>query len=405
MTLLTIENLSVRFPTGPAVESLSLSVGSGESIGLVGESGSGKTQTALAIMGLVDRSAEVRGSIRLGEDELVGANSKLLRRVRARRVAMIFQDPSAALNPYRRVGDQLADIVTWHELAHGKAAREKVLGLLEKTGLPDPSTQYRRYPHQLSGGMRQRVMIAAALVAEPDIIIADEPTTALDVTVQAQILSLLLELRRETGVSLLLITHDLGVIANASDRLLVMHDGRVIEEGPTAAVFAEPQHEQTARMLAAVRSPRRFAPDMRSGQRRPVLDLDSVSVRYPTRQGIFRRHSIVALQPLRLTLRPGETVAVVGESGSGKTSLARAVLGLVAPDTGTVSYLGSQLAPTLKARKHAERKHLTLVFQDPVASLNPAMRVELIVAEPLSVQRGDLSPAERADAVRAVLAR
>ncbi|MEM7502705.1 MAG: oligopeptide/dipeptide ABC transporter ATP-binding protein, partial [Pseudomonadota bacterium] len=190
-----------------------------------------------------------------------------------------------------------------------------------------------------------------------------------------------------------------------SDRLLVMHDGRVIEEGPTAAVFAEPQHEQTARMLAAVRSPRRFAPDMRSGQRRPVLDLDSVSVRYPTRQGIFRRHSIVALQPLRLTLRPGETVAVVGESGSGKTSLARAVLGLVAPDTGTVSYLGSQLAPTLKARKHAERKHLTLVFQDPVASLNPAMRVEQIVGEPLSVQRGDLSPAERADAVRAVLAR
>ena len=405
MTLLTIENLSVRFPTGPAVESLNLSVGAGESIGLVGESGSGKTQTALAIMGLVDRSAEVGGSIRLGEDELVGANGKLLRRVRARRVAMIFQDPSAALNPYRRVGDQLADIVTWHELAHGRAAREKVLGLLEKTGLPDPDTQYRRYPHQLSGGMRQRVMIAAALVAEPDIIIADEPTTALDVTVQAQILSLLLELRRETGVSLLLITHDLGVIANASDRLLVMHEGRVIEEGSTEAVFAEPQHEQTARMLAAVRSPRRFAPDMRSGQRRPVLDLDNVSVRYPTRQGIFRRHSIVALQPLRLTLRPGETIAVVGESGSGKTSLARAVLGLEAPDTGTVSYLGSQLAPTLKARKHAERKHLTLVFQDPVASLNPAMRVEQIVAEPLSVQRGDLSPAERADAVRTVLAR
>lgn len=405
MTLLNVKDLSIRYPSGTAVESVDLNIGAGESIGLVGESGSGKTQTALAIMGLVGRSADVRGSIRLGDDELVGAKGKLLRRIRARRIAMIFQDPSAALNPYRRIGDQLTDIVVWHDLARGKQARAKVLGLLEKTGLPDVELQYRRYPHQLSGGMRQRVMIAAALVAEPDIIIADEPTTALDVTVQAQILRLLKTLRRETGVSLLLITHDLGVIANTSDRILVMHQGRIVEEGSTEDVFARPAHEQTARMLAAVQSQRCVAPNMRSEERRPVLDLADVSVRYPTRRGVFRRHDVVALQPLSLRLRPGETVAIVGESGSGKTSLARAVLGLVAPDTGTVSYLGSALAPTLKGRKHAERKHLALVFQDPVASLNPAMRVAQIVAEPLRVQRPELSAAERADAVRAVLAR
>ncbi len=405
MTLLAVKDLRVRFPDAEAVSGLSFSIGAGESVGLAGESGSGKTQTALAVLGLNDRSARVSGSIVLDDIELIGARQKTLRAVRARRVSMVFQDPLAALNPYRRVGDQLDDIVVEHKLCRHAERRRRVLELLERTGLTDPERQAASFPHQLSGGMRQRVMIAAALVAQPKLLIADEATTALDATLQAQILALLEELRRETGVSLLFITHDLGVIAQACDRLLVLHKGRIVEEGLTRNVFREPRHPQTERMLAGARGADRLAPDMLSEQRRPLLNVAGLSVDYPVRRGVFSTRRLQALKPLDVTLRPGETLAVIGESGSGKTSLARAVLGLVAPATGTVSYVGDTLAADLKQRQRSERRHLQLVFQDPAGSLNPSMRVAEIVAEPLAIHRRELDRHGRAEEVSKLLER
>ena len=405
MTLLTVNELSVRFPAAEAVSGLSFSIGAGESVGLAGESGSGKTQTALAILGLNDGTAQISGSIVLDGTELIGAREKTLRAVRARRVSMVFQDPLAALNPYRRIGDQLDDIVKEHKLCRRPERRRRVLDALERMGLTDPERQASSFPHQLSGGMRQRVMIAAALIAEPKLLIADEPTTSLDATLQAQILALLEDLRRETGVSLLFITHDLGVVAQACDRLMVLHQGRIVEEGVTRSVFNEPQHRQTERMLDGARGAERLAPDMLSEQRRPMLDVAGLSVSYPVRKGAFSTRRLQALKPLDITLRPGETLAVIGESGSGKTSLARAVLGLIPPATGTVSFLGDPLGPDLKQRTRNERRHLQLVFQDPAGSLNPSMRVAEIVAEPLAIHRRELSREDAEEEVAKLLAR
>ena len=405
MTLLDIKELSVTFPRAAAVRGVSFSIEAGESVGLAGESGSGKTQTALAILGLNDRSAELSGSIRLDGTELIGAPQKTLRSVRARRVSMVFQDPLAALNPYRRIGDQLEDIVAQHRVCRRTERRLRVLELLERTGLTDPVRQAASFPHQLSGGMRQRVMIAAALIAQPQLLIADEATTALDATLQAQILALLTDLRRETGVSLLFITHDLGVIAQACDRLLVLEQGQVVEDGPTPEVFGAPQHPKTQRMLTGARGALRLAPDMQSDRRRTLLNLNGLGVDYSVRRGAFTLGRLQALQPLDVGLRPGETLAVIGESGSGKTSLARAVLGLIEPSAGTVSYLGNTLSAALKRRPRRDRRHLQLVFQDPAGSLNPSMRVTDIVAEPLAVHRRELDRKGQAEAVAMLLTR
>lgn len=409
MTLLSVTGLTIRYPRlpQPVVDNLSFSITKGESVGLVGASGSGKTQTALAIMGLLHDNAQTTGSIRYAEQELVGASQRELNKVRGRRIAIVFQDPGTALNPYLRIGTQLRQIVLQHRLAAGAEANQCVVQMLAKTGLPDPQRQFDAYPHQLSGGMRQRVMIASALLGEPELLIADEPTTAIDATVQVQILALLRELRKDTNTALLLITHDLGVVAGNCDRMLVLHDGRLLEKGPTQAVFANPAHERTRRMLKAVTKESARAAEFLGGDRKPALEIEGLAVSYiePRTDRFWGKTELVAVQPLSVGIRPGETVAIVGESGSGKTSLARAILGLVQPRDGTVQLFGRNLSAQLRERSNTERRRLQLVFQNPAASLNPAMRLKAVIAEPLKIHEPELDARERDSRVTQMLKR
>lgn len=412
MNLLQVEGLRIHYPEAPrpVVADLCFSLNAGDSLGLVGESGSGKTQTALGIMGLLPTRARVQGSVRFDGSELVGKGNKLLNRFRARRIAMIFQDPMLALNPYRKIGDQLRPVLLEHRIARRGEAWDDAIALLARVGLPDPERQFRSYPHQMSGGMRQRAMIALALAGQPDVLIADEPTTSLDVTVQAQILNLLHDLREQSGIALMLITHDLGVVAENCERMLVMHVGRTLEQGRTTAVFQNPSHEHSRKMIeTAVRihAPVRIdAPALIAGP--PLLCIKDVSVSFRAMTGIgrWRRPTLTAVRSIGMELMAGETLAVVGESGSGKTTLARAIVGLLPLDHGTIAFLGTKLAASAAARPLAVRRKMQMVFQDPVASLNPAMKVRDIVAEPVRLLEPGLSGAERnervADRLRSV---
>ena len=405
MSLLDIENLTIRYPDGKhaAVSNLSLSIDKGEALGIVGESGSGKTQTAMAVMGLLPANAEARGSIRFDGEELLGAKPETLNRFRACRMSMIFQDPRTALNPYVRIGEQLRRILIEHGIGTRAEARRRTLNMLRRVGLPDPERQYRSFPHQLSGGMRQRAMIGAALLAEPELIIADEPTTALDVTVQAQILRLIRELRAESNTALLLITHDLGVIAGNSERLLVLDKGELVEAGSTARIFTSPQAPRTRELLSAVSrlDAELMVQPLEAGAPN-VLEVRNLGVSFAERSKALR---LTALRPMSLELRRRETLAVVGESGSGKTSLARAVLGLIATDSGSVSYLGQPVSRIVKERPNTVRRNLQMVFQDPLASLNPALSIRDIVGEPLHIHEPGMSASSIAEAVADMLER
>ena len=386
MSLLRVDSLGVRYREEVAVDDVSFSVNVGESVGLVGESGSGKTQTALAILGLLPRNADVRGSITFDGKELQGAAERELDQVRAQRISIVFQDPMLALNPYLRIGKQISRILTVRGRSKS-AADVSVLEMLRAVGLPDPRRQSQAFPHQLSGGMRQRAMIASALITEPDLLIADEPTTALDVTVQAQILDLLDAIRKDTA--LLLITHDLGIVAGHCERMLVLENGRLIESGPTRELFRAPQHAHTKAMLAAAPTLERSdLPAVPSSE--IVLDVDGAEVSF-AEQGHGQLH---AVRDVDLQLKRGETLAIVGESGSGKSSLVRAILGLIPARAGTVSFCGEQLSLDAKARAASTRRDLQLVFQDPVGSLNPQMRVIDVVREPLLVHENNLSRSE-----------
>lgn len=398
MSLLDVDKLTIRYGDTVAVDELSFSIAAGESVGLVGESGSGKSQTALAMLGLLPVNAQTSGSISFADTELLTAKERVLDTLRAEHIAIVFQDPMQALNPYVRIGRQLRRILLQHGLTSGKAADDRVMQMLRRVGLPDPGRQFQAYPHQLSGGMRQRVMIASALLAEPELLIADEPTTALDVTVQAQILELLEEVRKET--TLLLITHDLGIVAGHCERMLVLEKGRLVEAGSTQELFAAPQHKHTKALLAAApRVDRADFPQPVSGK--AVLAIEHASVRYRER-GHGELH---AVRDVDLTVRAGETLAVVGESGSGKSSLVRAALGLVPMHSGRVSYLGKMLDGQAEARAIDVRRDLQLVFQDPAGSLNPQMRVAAIVGEPLSVHEPGVAAPARRERVAGALSR
>ncbi len=396
MSLLEVENLSVRYEDVAVVNAVSFKVRRGESVGIVGESGSGKSQTALALLGLLPANATMSGSIRFDGKEIANASARQLNRVRGRRIGIVFQDPMQALNPYMRVGKQLRQILLQHNLARGGEAEAKVIAMLRRVGLPDPEAQYRAYPHELSGGMRQRVMLASALICEPDLLIADEPTTALDVTVQAQILDLLEELRDDTA--LLLITHDLGIVAGRCERLLVFEDGMLIESGATTSVFSSPENAHTKRLLAAtLRTDRGDIPEPVTGS--TVLGVDNAAVSYRD----ATRHRLVAVTDVSLTLRKGETIAIVGESGSGKSSFVRALLGLIPMQRGKVVYAGEPLEGPVQSRTLSQRRDLQLVFQDPASALNPSMRVSAIVSEPLLANSPTLSATDRSDRVLAML--
>ena len=396
MSLLDVSGLTIRYGEQTVVDGVDLFVERGESVGLVGESGSGKSQSALAILGLLPARAQVSGSIEFDGQQILGADAGLLDGLRARRIGIVFQDPMQALNPYLRVGAQLRQVLLAHGLANRQTADARVTEMLARVGLPDPERQLRAYPHELSGGMRQRVMIASALIAEPDLLIADEPTTALDVTVQAQILDLLEEIRDNTA--LLLITHDLGIVAGHCEHMIVLENGRPVEVGPTTSVFASPRHEHTKALLdAALRVDRGSSPAPVDG--RTLLAVDKACVRYRARGAA----PLEAVNDVSFAVRQGETGAVVGESGSGKSSLVRAMLGLVPMASGTVVYAGEPLEGPVQHRARALRRDLQLVFQDPASALNPPMRVQEIVAEPLRVHERGMASRERADRVVAIL--
>ncbi len=396
MSLLDVTGLTIRYDDQTVVDGVDLFVERGESVGLVGESGSGKSQSALAVLGLLPARAEISGSVEFDGRQILGADEAVLDSIRAQRIGMVFQDPMQALNPYLRIGAQLRQILLAHGLADRADVGARVIRMLQRVGLPDAERQFRAFPHELSGGMRQRVMIAAALIAEPDLLIADEPTTALDVTVQAQILDLLEEIRDNTA--LLLITHDLGIVAGHCEHMIVLEKGRVVEAGPTTSVFASPRHEHTRTLLsAALRVDR--GNTMAPVDSRTLLAVEAASVRYRERSGA----ALEAVNDVSLTLCQGETVAVVGESGSGKSSLVRAILGLVPMASGKVVFAGEMLEGPVQERARAQRRDLQLVFQDPLSALNPQMRVREVVEEPLLVHAKDLRRAERLARVTAML--
>ena len=393
MSLLDVTGLTIRYGDNVVVDNVDLFVERGESVGLVGESGSGKTQSVLAVLGLLSRRAQVSGSIEFDGHALHDADEAGLDTFRGRRIGMVFQDPMLSLNPYLRVGHQLRQILLRHGLARGADADARVVDMLERVGLPDPRRQFRAYPHEMSGGIRQRAMLAAALIAEPELLIADEPTTALDVTVQAQILELLEEIRDDTA--LLLITHDLGVIAGYCEHMIVLERGRVVDAGPTTSLFAAPKHDHTRRLIqSAPRVDRGTPPAAVSSS--TVLSVGNAVVDYA---------DLRAVDDVSFAVQAGETVAVVGESGSGKSSLVRGMLGLVPLAAGRVVYAGDTLAGRARQRALSQRRDLQLVFQDPVSALDPQMRVQAIVEEPLVVHESGMTRAERRERIVATLER
>ncbi len=393
MSLLDVQGLTIRYGDETVVDGVDLFIDRGESVGLVGESGSGKSQSALAILGLLPRQAIATGSIEFDGQQILGASDSVLNTLRARRIGIVFQDPMQALNPYLRIGTQLRQIPLTHGLCEKTEIDARVIDMLASVGLPDPERQFRAYPHELSGGMRQRVMLASALIAEPDLLIADEPTTALDVTVQAQILDLLEDMRDNTA--LLLITHDLGIVAGHCEHTIVLDRGRLVEQGPTTSVFAAPNHAHTKTLLAAApRVDRGDVPEPVKGS--TILSVGDAVVDY---------RDLQAVSKVSFSVKKGETVAVVGESGSGKSSLVRAMLGLIPMASGRVVYAGSHLEGPVESRAQAPRRDLQLIFQDPVSALNPQMRVQAIVGEPLLVHEPRLNAAARAERVTEILER
>ncbi|MDF2601714.1 MAG: gsiA [Methylobacterium brachiatum] len=389
--VLRITNLSVGLPRGAdraqAVSDVSIAVGANEIVCLVGESGSGKSMIAHTILGLLPPGVTVTGgAVTLRGRDIATASEAEMRSVRGRDAAMIFQEPLSALNPLKRIGEQIAEAVRAHAPATPRAAiRARVDALIAAVGLPDPERIRASFPFALSGGQRQRVMIAIAMANNPALLVADEPTTALDVTTQAQILALIRRLQSERQMGVLLITHDFGVVAEMADRVVVMRDGRVVEQGSAEAVLTAPRDPYTRALIAAVPHARgRASPKMRATP--PLLEIEALSKTFTTRQGWFRpARRVVAADAISLTLSAGETVAVVGESGSGKSTLGQMILRLAEPDSGRIRFEGRDLLALRGEALRVARRRIQIVFQDPFAALNPRQRVgEAIARGPMA---------------------
>jgi ABC-type glutathione transport system ATPase component len=390
--ILDVSDLKVAFGAGAqareVVRGISFEVGRGETLAIVGESGSGKSITSLAIMGLLPRgSAIAGGAIRLEGQNLIGLPQGTIRRLRGERMAMIFQEPMTSLNPVLSIGRQMTECPIAHGRADARAARDQAAAFLERVGIADPRGCLRQYPHELSGGMRQRVMIAAAMMMQPALLIADEPTTALDVTVQAQILDLLRRLTRETGTALVLVTHDMGVVAEMADRVLVMRHGAAVEQAEVSRLFASPRQPYTQALLAAV--PTIDGPSSNSPTKAtesvPVLVARGISKTFGARGLFSRRRATRALEDISLSVGRGEIVAVVGESGSGKTTLGRAMACLMDIDGGAIELDGESLTLLSGDALRRRRAGIQTVFQDPYASLDPRFTVGRTVAEPMLI--------------------
>ncbi|MGA8116769.1 MAG: ABC transporter ATP-binding protein [Actinocatenispora sp.] len=389
----TVEDLSITFPTPGAdvlaVDGLSFTLRPGAALGIVGESGSGKSATALSLLGLHrGTSARVSGRIEVAGVDVLTATDETVRGLRGSEAAMVFQDPMSALDPYFSVGDQIAEVYRLHTGASRAAARRRAVEVLDRVGVPNAARRVGDHPHQFSGGQRQRALIAMALACEPRVLVADEPTTALDVTVQAQILDLLHQLRTETGMALLLVTHDLGVIAGTVDDVLVMQDGRAVERGPVTSVLASPQHVYTRSLLAAVPRvdvPRVVSAPDRPAATEPLVRLVDVRQDFPVGHGLVpgRRETLAAVDGVTLDVRAGETLGVVGESGSGKTTLARMMVRLLRPTGGRVEFDGTDIGGLSERALRPFRRDLQMVFQDPVSALNPRRSIGESIADPL----------------------
>ncbi len=407
-TLVQVRNLSVDFQAGRstvhAVKNVSFTIGKGETVALVGESGSGKTVSALSILRLLPYPAASHptGEIYFRGKNLLAAPDADMREVRGGRISIIFQEPMTSLNPLHVIERQVGEILKLHRGLDDAAARTRTLELLKKVGLQDAEKRLGAFPHQLSGGQRQRVMIAMALANEPDLLIADEPTTALDVTIQAQILELLQGLRRELGMAMLLITHDLGIVRKMAERVYVMNAGEVVESGPTRSVLSTPSHAYTRHLIAA--EPKGKPPSSDEGAP-VVIKADDLKVWFPIRRGLLRRtvDHIKAVDGVSLSVRAGQTLGVVGESGSGKTTLGLALLRLVSSD-GPIVYQGRRIDGLNSRAMRPLRKEMQIVFQDPYGSLSPRLSVSQIVEEGLLILKPELGPKERRERVGAALA-
>src|SRR6201992_463920 len=397
--LLHVRDLSVAFhqPSGTslAVDKISFEIKRGECVALVGESGSGKSVSALSVLKLLPypTASPPSGSIQLKGRELVDMSDNEIRSIRGNDISIIFQEPMTSLNPLHTIEAQIAEILQLHSGIRGAKARARTLELLTQVGIPEPETRLASYPHQLSGGPRQRVMIAMALANEPDLLIADEPTTALDVTVQAQILTLLADIRARLGMSLLFITHDLGIVRRIADRVCVMNGGKIVEHGPVEQVFTAPKHPYTKALLAAEPKP---APAPPPPAAPGVMSADNLKVWFPIKRGFLRRTvgHIKAVDGVSFAVRKGETLGVVGESGSGKTTLGLALLRLISSD-GPIVFLGRDIQGLRFKAMRPFRRDMQIVFQDPFGALSPRMSVGDIVAEGLSVHQLQLSGDER----------
>lgn len=398
---LSIESLSVTFTTdaGPvhAVSNVSYEVFPGEVLAIVGESGSGKSVSSRTAMGLLPNTARVEGLVTLGADKVSSMNERQLTALRGGAISMIFQEPGRALDPLFTVGYQICEALRAHSDMSRKAAKARAIELLRMVGLPDPQYRVDYYPHQLSGGQKQRVMIAIAISCEPKVIIADEPTTALDVTVQAEILELLRDLRDRIGSAIVLITHNMGVVADIADRVVVMRDGEVVEQAPVDELFEAPKQEYTRQLLAAV--PHLGTEQLEHGAveeadaAEPVLEVTDLVVQFP---GPFGRPPVRAVDNVSLSIRPGETLGLVGESGSGKSTIGRCVAALQRPTSGLVRVHGQNIAELSQRQLRPIRRRFGFVFQDPASSLNPRLTVGDCVAEPLIVHKAGSSAQIRA---------
>ena len=411
--LLTIEGLTVRFGSTKVIEDLSFSVQPGRTVAVVGESGSGKSVTSLSVMRLADMMGARfdTGRILFGGRNLLETSQKDMRSIRGKEIAMIFQEPMTSLNPVFTIGDQISEVLMLHEKSSKAAALAEAQRLLEMVRLPDAAEQLKRYPHQLSGGMRQRVMIAMALACRPKLLIADEPTTALDVTIQAQILNILRDLQKELGMGMIFITHDMGVVAEMADDVVVMWKGRKVEEGPVGQIFNSPQHPYTQALLAAVPRlgsmtgedfPKRLADlagadgsmagkqeervqDTARYDSEPLLSVKDLFVRFDVRRNLLGRttHRLSAVSNVSLEIYPGETLALVGESGSGKSTIGRTIQQLQEAQSGDILFGGRSFAQMSRAERHAMRQKVQYIFQDPFASLDPRKTVGFSIAEPI----------------------
>ncbi|MGN6097794.1 MAG: ABC transporter ATP-binding protein [Bosea sp. (in: a-proteobacteria)] len=406
--LLSVQDLSVAFRQGGretlAVDHVSFAIDKGETVAIVGESGSGKSVSALSILKLLNYPAAYHpsGKVLFKGQDLIAADEDAMRKVRGNDITMVFQEPMTSLNPLHTIQKQIGEILELHKGLRGEKARARTLELLSLVGIRDAESRLDAYPHQLSGGQRQRVMIAMALANEPDLLIADEPTTALDVTVQAQILKLLKELQSRLGMAMLFITHDLGIVRRIADRVVVMLKGKIVEEGPVAEIFGNPQHAYTKRLLAAEPKGR---PEPVATDAATLLEAGPMKIWFPIKSGFLRRVTghVKAVDGISVKVREGETLGVVGESGSGKTTLGLAILRLISSE-GPIVFLGNRIDGLSNQQVRPKRKDLQVVFQDPYGSLSPRMSVAEIVAEGLGVQQKNLSYAQRREIVARALA-